>query len=106
MGDLERTGTVGGDWYYSKNCCVICPPSHVSLFPFFPSRYHDIDSVADFLVLDSLYKTSVYTQWQEGDKFRSHIKKKFWFGTVKKKWAFRWVFNNIPKPIHPMATKK
>ena len=68
---------------FSKNCCVIC------LFPSSPFSHHDMDSVVDFLVLESLYKTSVCTQWQEGDRFRSHINEEFWFGVVKEKRAFR-----------------
>ena len=52
-------------------------------------RYHDMDSVLDFLVLESLYKVSVRTQWQEGDRFRSLIDGKFWYGTIKEKRAFR-----------------
>jgi hypothetical protein len=48
-----------------------------------------MDSVVDFLVLESLYKISVCSQWQEGDRFRSLIDGEFWFGTVEEKIAFR-----------------
>ena len=65
-----------------------------------------MDSVVDFLVLESLYKTSVCTQWQEGDRFCSHIDEEFWFGSVKEKRAFRWVFSNTAKLIQPLAHQK
>jgi hypothetical protein len=54
-----------------------------------PPRYHDMDNVVDFLVLESLYKISICTRWQEGDRFRSLIDGKFWSGTVEEKRAFR-----------------
>ena len=50
-----------------------------------------MDSVLDFLVLESLYKISVLSQWKEGDRFCSLIDGKFWFGTITEKKPFRWV---------------
>lgn len=52
-------------------------------------RYHDMNSVLDFLVLESLYKISVCTQWEEGQRFRSLIDGVFWYGTVVEKRPFR-----------------
>ena len=50
-----------------------------------------MDSVLDFLVLESLYKVSVRTQWEEGDKFCSLIDGKLWYGTIREKKPFRCV---------------
>lgn len=48
-----------------------------------------MNSVLDFLVLESLYKISVCTQWEEGQRFRSLIDGVFWYGTVVEKRPFR-----------------
>ena len=50
-----------------------------------------MDSIADFLVLESLYKISVCTQWKEGDRFCSVIDGSYWFGTIQEKKAFRYI---------------
>lgn len=49
-----------------------------------------MDSVLDFLVLESLYKISICAKWEEGDRFRSLIDGKFWYGSIKEKKAFRY----------------
>lgn len=54
-------------------------------------RYHDMDSVLDFLILESLYKISVRTSWEVGDRFRSLIDGKYWYGTIKERKPFRLV---------------
>ena len=54
-------------------------------------RYHDMDSVLDFLILESLYKVSVRRSWEVGDRFRSLIDSKYWYGSIKEKKPFRLV---------------
>jgi len=55
-------------------------------------RYHDIDKIPDFLLLESVYRNSMHTQWKEGDRFCSFIEDKYWFGVIEKKEAFRLVW--------------
>ena len=41
-----------------------------------------MDGVVDFLILDSIYKTSVQTQWSNGSTFKSLIDNQYYTGTV------------------------
>ena len=54
-------------------------------------RYHDMDGMLDFLILDSVYKTSVRRQWQPDDRFCSLIDNAYWHGKVISREPFRYV---------------
>ena len=45
----------------------------------------------DFLILDSVYKTSVRRQWQPDDRFCSLIDNAYWHGKVISREPFRYV---------------
>ena len=57
--------------------------------PSLPCRYHDMDSVLDFLILETLYKISIQTKWEVGNRFRSLIDGKYWYGSITERKAFR-----------------
>ena len=50
-----------------------------------------MDGVLDFLILDSVYKSSVQQVWKEGDRFQSLIDGTYWRGTVLERKPFRCV---------------
>ena len=64
----------------------MCTDCHV---PCLLLRYHDMDGVLDFLILDSVYKASLVHQWIAGQKFRSLIDGTYWYGTILEKKPFK-----------------
>ena len=50
-----------------------------------------MDGMLDFLILDSVYKTSVRRQWQPDDRFCSLIDNAYWHGKVISREPFRYV---------------
>ena len=48
-----------------------------------PFRYHDMDGVLDFLILETTYKAGLRHQWTQGDRFRSMIDSSYWTGRVR-----------------------
>ena len=52
-------------------------------------RYHDVDGVSDFIILNSLYEESLAHNWNPGQRFRSLIDNKYWLGRVKEQKPFR-----------------
>uniref|UniRef100_A0A1X7SY51 Uncharacterized protein n=1 Tax=Amphimedon queenslandica TaxID=400682 RepID=A0A1X7SY51_AMPQE len=47
-----------------------------------PIQYHDMDGVVDFLILESVYKTSIQTQWSNGSIFKSLIDNQYYTRTT------------------------
>ena len=73
------------------------PPSlNLSLPPSLPSiltslsyqRFHDMDNVLDFIILEQVYKESLKRQWSSGDRFQSLIDDQYWSGTILKRRPF------------------
>lgn len=52
-------------------------------------RYHDMDDVLDFLILDSVFQSSIAKNWEVGESFQSLIDGVYWKGTILKKSPFR-----------------
>ncbi|XP_039288557.1 bromodomain and WD repeat-containing protein 3 isoform X2 [Nilaparvata lugens] len=48
----------------------------------FTIKYHDVPDVIDFLVLRQTYETAVARNWDVGDRFRSMIDDKWWWGKI------------------------
>ena len=42
-----------------------------------------MDDVVDFLILDTVYKKSIQTQWRAGSRFKSMIDNSYYSGTVR-----------------------
>ena len=52
------------------------------------TRYHDMDGVLDFMVLEGVYTQSIEREWEEGSKFQSLIDGHYWYGKVVEKREF------------------
>ena len=48
----------------------------------FTLKYHDIDTIEDFLILRQNYDISLQRNWQPGDRFRSIIDDHWWEGQI------------------------
>ncbi len=50
-----------------------------------------MDDVLDFLILDSVFQSSISKNWEVGEAFQSLIDGSYWKGTILKKEPFRLV---------------
>ncbi len=50
----------------------------------FSIKYHDMNDVVDFLILNDTYRAAVRRNWKNGDRIRCQIDDCWWKGTVKK----------------------
>lgn len=64
--------------------CVLSPEGHMSR-KFFTLKYHDMNDVIDFFVLNQTYQQAMERNFQEGDRFRSMINDDWWTGVVESK---------------------
>ncbi|CAF3597199.1 unnamed protein product [Rotaria socialis] len=51
-------------------------------------KFHDIDGIADFIILKQYYDQAVQREWKAGDNFRCFIDDTWWPGTIVKREAF------------------
>lgn len=54
---------------------------------FFTLKYHDMNDVIDFFVLNQTYQQAMQRNFQEGDQFRSMINDDWWTGVIESKLA-------------------
>lgn len=48
-------------------------------------RFHDMDNILDFIILEQHFKASLKHKWADGDRFRSMIDNQYWYGTILKR---------------------
>ena len=70
---------------YVRWCVYVC----VCVVTCVLCRYHDMNGVLDFLVLESLFEMSMHKRWEVGDKFCSLIDGKLWYGIIKRREPYR-----------------
>ncbi|CAF5092237.1 unnamed protein product, partial [Rotaria magnacalcarata] len=58
--------------------------------------FHDIDGIADFIILKQYYDQAVQREWKTGDNFRCFIDDTWWPGTIVKREAFDPRHENSP----------
>ena len=51
-------------------------------------RFHDMDNVSDFIILEQVYNDSLKRQWSSGDRFQSLIDDQYWSGIILKQSPF------------------
>jgi len=51
-------------------------------------KFHDVDGIADFLILKQHYDQALERAWEPGDRFRCFIDDAWWPGTVVKREPF------------------
>lgn len=78
---------------------VIDPETNELTTDHFSIRYHDMEGVIDFFVLRQVYEQSTRYEWQVGDRFRSLIDDKWWFGKFKKERIIKHKFKNLLSKI-------
>ncbi|CAF0763655.1 unnamed protein product [Rotaria sordida] len=59
-------------------------------------KFHDVDGIADFIILKQHYVQALQREWKTGDHFRCFIDDTWWPGTIVKREAFDIRHENSP----------
>ncbi|CAF0910563.1 unnamed protein product [Adineta steineri] len=59
-------------------------------------KFHDVDGIADFIILKQYYDQAIKREWTTGDHFRCFIDDTWWPGTIVKREAFDPLHENSP----------
>ncbi len=63
---------------------ILNPSNNKETGKTFIIKYHDMNDVVDFLVLNQIYNSYKGKHWKKGDRVRSQIDDRWWKGTVHK----------------------
>ncbi|CAF0813240.1 unnamed protein product [Adineta ricciae] len=59
-------------------------------------KFHDVDGIADFIILKQHYDHALQRDWEAGDRFRCFIDDTWWPGTIVKREPFDQLRENSP----------
>eukprot|EP00795_Rhopilema_esculentum_P017794 gene17794-9472_t len=73
----------------SLRLALMNPETNTNTGGSFNVKYHDMENVLDFFVLRHHYEQAKARDWQPGDRFRSVIEDRWWWGTIVEKGPFQ-----------------